>query len=137
MSMGYGGSARIVLQDEKTVVYEYSPYNLNEPEYRNSEHIYDGLITISKDSLVEPEIHEKLKHMPSGRKKHIVKRVRRDVDYSALLAVGKITIENSHYCWHFVGTSKNIGMMGMRIVFRIYDHYQAEGALPETVSLHY
>lgn len=29
MSMGYGGSVRIVLQDEKTVVYEYSPYNLN------------------------------------------------------------------------------------------------------------
>ena len=137
MSRGFGGSARIVLQDENAVVYEYAPFNLNEPEYRNSEHIYDGLITISKDSLVEPEIHEKLKRMPSGRKKLIVKRIRRDVDYSALLDAGKITIENSSYCWHMVGTGKNIGMMAMRIIFRIYNHYQDEGTLPETVSLHY
>ena len=137
MSRGFGGSARIVLQDENAVVYEYAPFNLNEPEYRNSEHIYDGLITISKDSLVEPEIHQKLKRMPSGRKKLIVKRIRHDVDYSALLDAGKITIENSSYCWHMVGTENNIGMMAMRIIFRIYDHYQDEGTLPETVSLHY
>ena len=137
MSRGFGGSARIVLQDENTAVYEYAPFNLNEPEYRNSEHTYDGLITISKDSMVEPEIYEKLKRMPSGRKKLIVKRIRRDVNYSALLDAGKITIENSRYCWHLVGTEKNIGMIAMRIVFRIYDHYQDKGTLPETVSLHY
>ena len=137
MSRGFGGSARIVLQDENTVVYEYAPFNLNEPEYRNSEHNYDGMITIDKESMVEPEFHEKEKRMPSGRKKLIVKRIRRDVDYSALLDAGKITIENSRYCWHLVGTEKNIGMMAMRIVFRIYDHYQDEGILPETVSLHY
>lgn len=41
MSRGFGGSARIVWQDENTVVYEYAPFNLNEPEYRNSEHVYD------------------------------------------------------------------------------------------------
>ena len=110
MSRGFGGSARIVLQDENTVVYEYAPFNLNEPEYRNSEHTYDGLITISKDSVVEPEIHEKLKRMPSGRKKLIVKRIRRDVDYSALLDAGKITIENSRYCWHLVGTYPKSGL---------------------------
>ena len=137
MSRGFGGSARIVLQDENTVVYEYAPYNLNEPEYRNSERTYDGLITISKDSMVEPDIHEKLKRMPSGRKKLIVKRIRRDVDYSALLDAGKITIESSRYCWHFVGTEKNIGMIAMRIIFRIYDHYQDEGMLPEMVSINY
>ena len=119
------------------MVYEYAPFNLNEPEYRNSEHVYDGRITISKDSMVEPEIHEKLKVMHSGKKKLIIKRIRRDVDFDALLDAGKITIENSRYCWHLVGTEKNIGMIAMKIVFRIYDHYQDEGTLPETVSLHY
>lgn len=109
----------------------------NEPEYRNSEHVYDGRITISKDSMVEPEIHEKLKVMHSGKKKLIIKRLRRDVDFGALLYAGKITIENSCYCWHLVGTEKNIGMMAMKIVFRIYDHYQDEGTLSETVSLYY
>lgn len=137
MSRGFGGAARIVLQDENTVVYEYAPFNLNDPAYRNDEHIYDGLITISKDSMVEPEIHEKLKRMPSGKKKLIVKRIRRDVDYSALLDSGKIAIENSRFCWRLVGTEKNIGMMAMKIIFRIYDHYQDEGTLPETVSLNY
>lgn len=137
MSRGFGGAARIVMQDENTVVYEYAPFNLNDPAYRNDEHIYDGLLTISKDSMVEPEIHEKLKRMPSGKKKLIVKRIRRDVDYSALLDSGKIAIENSRFCWRLVGTEKNIGMMAMKIIFRIYDHYQDEGTLPETVSLHY
>ena len=30
MSIGYGGRARIVLQDNDTVIYEYAPYDLNE-----------------------------------------------------------------------------------------------------------
>ena len=41
MSKGIGGSARVVMEDENTVVYEYYAYNLNEEEYQNREHIYD------------------------------------------------------------------------------------------------
>ena len=33
MSKGIGGSARVVMQDENTFVYEYFAYNLNEEEY--------------------------------------------------------------------------------------------------------
>lgn len=137
MSMGYGGSARVVLEDRNTVVYEYSPYNLDEPEYRNADRVYDGIITIDKGALVEPEIHEKAKRMPSGRKRLVVKRIRRDVDYSFLLKEKKIMVENSRYCWRYVGTEKNIGMIAMKLIFHIYDQYQMEGALPETVSLNY
>lgn len=137
MSVGYGGSARLVLQDENTAIYEYSPYNMNEVEYRNSERIYDGLITISKEGLVEPDIHEKLKRMPSGRKKPVVKRVRCDVNYRDLLLTEKIIIENSKYCWRFVGTDNNIGMVAMKIVFHIFDKYQDDGVLPEVISLNY
>lgn len=61
MSRGIGAHANLVLQDENTVMYEYGGYNLNEPKYRNENHIYDGMITISRDCFVEPEIHEKLK----------------------------------------------------------------------------
>ena len=99
MSMGFGGFARIVLQDENTVIYEYAPYNLNESAYRNRDRIYDGLITICKDALVEPDIHEKIKRMPGGRKKVVVKRIHRSVDYAALFALGKIEVENSRFCW--------------------------------------
>lgn len=137
MSMGYGGSARVVLEDKHTVVYEYSPYNLDEPEYQNANRVYDGIITIDKGTLVEPEIHEKVKRMPSGRKRLVVKRIRRDVDYSSLLKEKKITVENSRYCWRYVGTEKDIGMIAMKLIFYIYDQYQIEGSLPETVSLNY
>ena len=137
MSMGYGGSAKIVLQDEETVIYKYSPYNLNDPEYRNPKRIYDGFITISKNSLVEPDIHTKIKRMPSGRKKLLTKRIPRDVDYSLLFDTGKITVENSSYCWILVGQNKNVGMIAMRIIFKIFDYYQDNGCLPETISLNY
>ena len=137
MSMGYGGSARLVLQDENTAIYEYSPYNLNEVEYRNSERIYGGLITISKDGLVEPDIHEKLKRMPNGRKKLVVKRVRRDVNYRELLLTEKIIIESSRYCWRFVGIDSSVGMMAMKLVFHIFDQYQDDGVLPEVISINY
>ena len=133
MSMGFGGSARIVLQDENTVVYEYSPYNLNEPAYRNRDRIYDGFILINKDALVEPEIHKKLKRMPGSRKKLIVKCIRRDVDYDTLFEAGKIAVENSRYCRHFAGNG--IGMIAMKIIFHIFDHYQDEGSIPENVSI--
>ena len=47
MSRGFGGSARIVWQDENTVVYEYAPFNLNE---RNTEiantYMMDGLQSV-------------------------------------------------------------------------------------------
>lgn len=39
MSRGIGAHANLVLEDENTVMYEYGGYNLNEPEYRNENHI--------------------------------------------------------------------------------------------------
>lgn len=61
MSRGIGAYANLVLEDENTVMYEYGGYNLNEPEYRNENNVYDGTITIARDCFAESEIHEKLK----------------------------------------------------------------------------
>ena len=134
MGMGYGGTARIVLEDAHTVVYAYAPYDLSDPAYSNRERIYDGMITISKDALAEPEIHEKRKQMPSGRKKIITKRIRQDVDYASLLETGKITVQNSRFCWKAL--SGGVGMIAIRLISRIFDRYQNEGALPETIGYH-
>lgn len=68
MSIGVGAHADLVLHDEKIVIYEYGGYNLNEPEFRNEENLCDGIITIQRDCFLEPEIHKKLKRMPSGRR---------------------------------------------------------------------
>ena len=132
MSHGYGGAARIALQGENTVVYEYAAYNRNVEELRNFDHIYDGLITISQNAFVEPEIHEKLKRMPSGRKKRIVKRIERDVDYTARFNAGMITVENSRFCWRTL--DKSVGMIAMRIIFKIFRLYQETGRIPDRVG---
>ncbi len=134
MSKGIGGSARVVMQDADTVVYEYYAYNLNEEKYRNSEHTYDGIITVDKHSLVEPEIHEKLKKRPSDRKQLVTKRIPQDVDYSALIAAGQISVENSKFCWRTL--DNGIGLIAMHIIFKILNLYQSEGAVPEAVGYH-
>lgn len=85
MSRGFGAHADLVAQDNETVIYQYGGYNLNEPEFRNEKHLYDGLITISRSCFAEPEIHEKLKKMPSGRKKLITKRIPVKVDYPQMI----------------------------------------------------
>lgn len=134
MSRGLGGSARMIMQDDHSVLYEYAPYNLNEEQYRNPDRIYDGVITISKSALVEPEIHEKIKKWPSGRKQLIVKRIPRDVDYDACFKAGLICIENSRFCWHIL--PGGFGKIAMHLIFRIFRDYQENGELPENIGYH-
>ena len=65
MSLGIGSFCKLIAQDDNTVIYEYGSYNLNEPKYENNNRISDGIITISKSSLIEPEIHDKIKRLPN------------------------------------------------------------------------
>lgn len=132
MSRGIGAYANLILEDEKTVMYEYGGYNLNEPEYRNENHIYDGTITISRDCFIEPEIHEKLKKMPSGRKKLITKRVPVSVDYPQMISDGRIVIENCSNCWQCT-PNENIDVMALHLLFYLFRQYQEEGKMPEYI----
>ena len=132
MSRGIGARANLVLEDEK-VMYEYGGYNLNEPEYRNEDHVYDGTITISRDCFAEPEIHAKLKKMPSGRKKLIIKRIPVSVDYPKMISDGRIIIENCSNCWQCT-PDENIDVMALHILFYLFRQYQEEGKMPEYIS---
>ena len=129
MSLGYGGAARLVLQDDETVIYEYFADNLNHPKYCNKNRIYDGIITISKSALVEPEIHRKVKRMPSGRKKLIEKRVPVEVNWSELYYSDLIQVQNSSYCWRIL--DNGWGVAALHIIWKIFDEYQETGTLPE------
>mgnify|MGYP006967273519 CR=1 FL=1 len=40
MSRGIGAHANLILEDEKTIIYEYGGFNLNDLEYRNEKQIY-------------------------------------------------------------------------------------------------
>lgn len=134
MSRGIGAHANLVLQDENTVIYEYGGYNLNEEQFRNEGHIYDGTISIQRDCFLEPDIHEKLKKMPSGKKKLITKKIPVDVDYPKYIEEGLITIENCSNCWKTTDDEKHIDVMALHILFHLFLRYQEQGELSEYIS---
>lgn len=134
MSRGIGAHANKVLEDDVTVIYEYGGYNLNEPKYRNGKHLYDGIIIISKECFIEPEIHEKLKKMPSGKNKLITKRIPVYVEYGKMIADGRITIENCSNTWKISDGEKSVDVMALHLLFYIFRRYQEEGMIPESIN---
>lgn len=138
MSMGYGGFARKVDEDSESVIYAYGGYNLNMPAFKNAAHIYDGILTISKHCFIEPEIHQRVRRMPSGKKKLVTKRIPREVDINAGLQSGKISIENCSNAWHLLNCSDNlkIDLTAMRLLFIMFEEYQKIGKIPEDISFH-
>lgn len=133
ISLGIGAYGKLVIYDDTTVIYEYGGYNLNQKEYRNEDHVLDGTITISRSCFAEPEIHERIKKTPSGRKKTITKRIPISVDYFKMIGEGAIVVENCGNCWHIL-SENNIDDMALRILFLLFRQYQEEGKLPENIS---
>ena len=70
MSMGYGARATLVLEDAETAIYTYGGFNWDIPSCKNPDYVQDGLLTIPRDCLPEPEIHARWRRMPSGTKRY-------------------------------------------------------------------
>ena len=134
MSRGIGAYANKIMEDESSVIYEYGSYDLNDPVYRKEDRICDGLIEIQKDCFVEPEIHEKLKKMPSGKKKLIKKRIPVPVHYKELIEDGRIVVENCSHCWRTTGDDFQTDVMAGLLLSEIFLQYQKEGKIPESIS---
>ena len=134
MSRGIGAHANKVAEDENTVIYEYGSYNWNDPKYRNEDHLYDGTISILRDCFAEPEIYEKVKKMPSWRKRLIVKRIPVDVEYGKMLEDGRIVVENCSNCWQTTANDLQVDIMACHLLFYIFLRYQEEGKVPESIS---
>lgn len=134
MSRGIGAYANLILQDDNTVIYGYGGYNLNEEKYRNEAHIYDGTITIQRSCFLKPEIHEKIKKMPNGKKKPVDKRVTVEVDYPRYIEDGLIVIENCSNCWKTTNDEKYIDIMALHILYYLFLRYQEQGKMPEYIS---
>ncbi|HIT89665.1 MAG TPA: hypothetical protein IAC41_04510 [Candidatus Merdenecus merdavium] len=132
MSRGIGAVAVKVLEDDSTVMYLYGGYNLNENKYKNYEHIYDGEIVIDKQCFIEPEIHEKIKKMPSGRKKLITKRIPVSVDYPKMIESDLIKTTNCSNCWKTFDNGMDV-MIGY-LLFWLFQKYQEDGTIPEKMS---
>lgn len=130
-----GAFANLALQDDKTVIYEYGGYNWNLEQYKNERRIADGIITIQKSCFAEPEIHQKLRRMPSGRKKLVTKRIPVDVDYPQMIKDGAITIENCSNCWNVTKDGRKINFTALWILPEIFLEYQEQGKIPEHIGL--
>ena len=52
MSLGYGGTLIKQLEDDTSIIYSYSSYNLNDEKYRNADRVFDGTITVNKSCFV-------------------------------------------------------------------------------------
>lgn len=132
MSIGIGGSARLVIQDELHAVYEYYAYDLNNEQLRNSDRCYDGLITVEKSCF--PKIQIKEKGTGNREKESELAPVSPDVNYSELILSQKIIVNNSQFCWKIM--ENRIGYIAMHLLFRIFERYREDSELPEKVSYH-
>lgn len=134
MSIGIGAWANKTIEDDKVVYYEYGNYNLNQIEFRNKDLISDGYIIIPKECFIEPEIHRKIKKVPNGQKKHIIKRIPISVDYENMINNGLIIIENCSHCWKVTNDDKKTDVMVLHLLFHLFYKYQIEGQIPESIS---
>ena len=94
MSLGYAGFCRKELEDEETIIYSYRGENWNLPEeLREKLEPIEGMFTIQKSALEEPEIHEKVVRKPNGRKKLVRKKVMHFPDVPGHIEEGTVTID--------------------------------------------
>ena len=140
------GFARLVLEDEFSAVYEYSGYS-DYPFLENGELVhkfdyskmlsYDGIFTIKKDGLEEPEIHTKLKRKANGRKILIEKRVPHLVWSLNKLEKGQAIIDKD--C---ANAFKNVedewsypyDKIAFYLMEHVYSEYQELGHVPEKTA---
>ena len=134
MSKGIGVKAKLILQDDKTVIYEYGSYNWNEENYRNIEQVCDGMVSIQKTCFLKPEIHEKIKRFPNSKKKLITKKIPVDVDYLKAIDEGLIIIENCSNCGEATDDEKQLDVMVLHILCYLFLRYQEEGNIPEYIG---
>lgn len=134
MSLCEGAEAYIVLQDDQTVMYMYGCFSYYYNKNWRQPIDCDGMITIQKECFQEPEIHQKLKRMPSGRKRLVSKKIPVDVDYPTMIDKGLITIENSKYAWHLC--EDGVDIMAYRVIRKILYEYQTEGKIPELIGIY-
>ena len=132
MSIGNGGTAVKILENKSILIFNYGGYNLNIEQYRNEGKIYDGQIIIRKAALVEPEIHEKQKKMPSGKRKLVTKRILVEVPYEELFEKQMIEVKNCSNCWQTM--QGGMDYVALRLIWKIFDQYQEKGTIEDTIS---
>jgi len=134
MSKGYAGRLIVDTLDATRVIYKYACGNVNKglDIYNVDIGNLDGMITIDKSCFVETEIHQKIKKMPSGKKKVVKRRIIIPVDYGKYIEEGLITIKNASACWREIA---GIDFIALKLLFKLFNEYQNQGEIPEKISI--
>lgn len=135
MSIGFGGYADLVDADNSKVTYKYCCYNANSEDYKIFMTIEDGELVMSRNAFIEPELHERIKKMPSGKKRLVHKRVIQVVPIEEYVDTGVIQITNASGTWRT--TELGIDFMAFKILYKLFNEYQTAGELPAHISLFY
>ena len=130
MSKGQCGYAHLVASDDTLLIFSYCAYDINCADWQEMKEKEDGEIAVDRDSLIEPEVHEKVKRLPSGKRTTVVKRIEREVPYEDLLQEKKIIIQNASGAWNFSETG--IDEVALKIVKKIFSEYQKTGNIPDS-----
>ena len=133
MSLGYGGYMDLVADDGSTLMYTYCCYNINHTDYKKHMELADGEIIISRNALIEPEIHSKIKKQSNGRKCIVEKRVKQDVPLEHLIDSGKITVKNASGTWYT--NADGIDVIALKMLLKLFNEYQDTGIIPKHISL--
>lgn len=51
-----------------------------------------------------------------------------------MIADGLIVVENCSNCWETTNDERQIDFMALHILFVLFDQYQEEGKIPESIS---
>lgn len=134
MSLGFRGFCHLEAEDERAAIYTYrgEDWNLEKLVAAEAKQI-EGMFTIDKCCLVEPEIHNRVRKMPNGRKKLVEKKIL--VPVSGLELVDKGFIKLDKLC----GVDEllkddsyhHLRILG-NLLARIFESYQLNGELPKT-----
>lgn len=132
MSIGIGGFANKIIENDTSVTYKYGSYNLNISGYDNIARVSDGKISIDKKCFIKPKIHRKIKKI-NGKKELIENKTILSIDYSNMIENNLIIVENCTNCWKTYGY-KQTDICALNLINKILHNYQINEHYPETIS---
>lgn len=74
MSLGFGSKCQLVAMDQDMVLYSYSSFNINLPNYEEYIDNLDGILLISKNYFPQPTIVKKRVRKPNKKKVWLEKK---------------------------------------------------------------
>ena len=132
MNIGRYGECHKELEDEEAVIYSYRVEDWGLPEEVRSEvEPVEGMFTIQKSALEEPEIRIERKKISAHRKGFVEKRVPHCPDITAHTEAGEVTVDK--LCGIDAMEREAGGHVSWAegLIFRVFVLYMINGELPE------